>query len=158
MKLLSNSYKKLGWILFLIFFLPSVFIWITEWEPGFLDVKVPTIFSTDVFTFKDGKLSFKAFEMAKNNLANEICSFFFLSGMLLLIFSQEKDEDEYIMKIRLDSFLKATLINGFIILGSIVFIYDFFFFYIMTLNLVLFFLIYIIRFEWILWKRRREVE
>ena len=93
-----------------------------------------------------------------HNIADEICAFFMLIGALLLMFSKEKDEDEFVMRIRLNSIMTAVFINALIILFSVVFLYDFMFFYIMTLNLFSVFLIYIIRFEWVLHKKRREVE
>ena len=155
--LLSHKYKSIGWPLFVIFFSIGIFQFFSNWEPEFLDVNVISLFPSD-FNFSSEKGGGNIITLEKNNIADEICAFFMLIGALLLMFSKEKDEDEFVMRIRLNSIMTAVFINALIILFSVVFLYDFMFFYIMTLNLFSVFLIYIIRFEWVLHKKRREVE
>ncbi len=115
-------------------------------EPSFFDVKVFT-FSANGFGDVD-----RYFEFISNNVYNEITAIFIIVGGLLTTFSKEKNEDEYIAKIRLSSLSWAVLVNYIVLLFAIIFIYDFSFFTIMILNMFTTIIFFIIRFNIQLYK------
>lgn len=145
--LLPHRFKVLGWYLFFPFLILCLLQFLGGVEPDWLDARVPMLFGQE-----------EGIEWVKNNLADEICSFLFLLSCMLLVFGSEKDEDEFIMRLRLESLLWAALVNGVVVLLAIVFTYEFAFFYIMILNLFLLFLLFIVRFHLILTRFRSRGE
>lgn len=157
--LLSNSYKRLGWWLFLPAIVLSSFVFFGGYEPDWLDVKVPSLFHDDFFIGDSNEdKGFRIMNLTKNNIANEITGVLLLVSCMLIVFAREKDEDEMIMKLRLESLLWAALVNGLLTLFCLIFTYDFTFYFVMVFNLYWLFLLFIARFHWVLWKFRREAE
>ena len=78
---------------------------------------------------------------------NEIVGIFIIVSSILVAFSEEVNEDEYISKIRLESLVWAVYINYGILLVAFLFIYDFSFFWVMMLNMFTILLFFIIRFH-----------
>ena len=89
--LFPNRFKAIGWILMFPSFVLGIASLHYEFEFGFLDFKVrtdPGIFGSE-------------FE----NFTNEIAGILILCSLVFIGFSRLKIEDEYTMKIRLDSLL-----------------------------------------------------
>lgn len=149
--LLHHRFKIMGWI----FFFPSLIMgsWqlMADLQPEWLNFEVVALLYP-----KGG--SWLPFRVIENNLADEICAVFLLISGILIMFARERDEDELVMKLRLESILWAALVNGLLLLISIIFFYDFTFFYVMIFNLFLLFLLFIVRFHWVLRKFRKEAE
>lgn len=140
--LFPNKYKKIGWMIFIpsvLFALANLFL---EYEPKFLDLKVPAIFIDEFFGDK------KFFGFKTNNILDEILGILIIISSLLVAFSKEKLEDEYIAKIRLESLVWATYVNYGILLVAIIFVYDFSFLWVMIFNMFTVLLFFIIRFNW----------
>ena len=68
-----------------------------------------------------------------------------------------KDEDEYIAQIRLESLLWATYINYGFLLFSILFVYGLGFYQIMVFNIFTLLVIFLVRFNFILYKSAKSV-
>jgi hypothetical protein len=115
-------------------------IW--ELEPAFLDLDVPAIFINEFF----GKKQFIG--IINNNILNEILGVLVIISLLLVAFSKERSEDEYISKIRLESLVWAVYVNYGILLVSFLFIFDLAFYWIMLFNMFTILLFFIIRFNW----------
>lgn len=150
--LLSNKYKKIGWIIFfpsLILGLSFVFF---GSEPGWLNAKMPSIFSSDLF-FEERKF----FSIVTVNLTNTIIGVMFIIGCLLVGFTKEKNEDEFIAKIRLSSLLWAVLVNYSLLIIAFVFIYDIAFLSVMIYNMFTVLILFIFRFNYILYKNSKSV-
>ncbi|MBC5775106.1 hypothetical protein H8S95_13595 [Pontibacter sp. KCTC 32443] len=94
----------------------------------------------------------KAFSPIRNNIVDELIAITAIVGGLLAAFSREKDEDEYISQIRLESLLWATYINYGFLIFSIVFIYGIAFYQVLLLNMLTVLLIFLIRFNFILYR------
>lgn len=157
--LLPNNYKRIGWWLFYPAIVLASFVFFGGYEPDWLDVKVPSLFHDDFFLgSSEDDPGFKIVNLAKNNIANEITGVLLLVSCMLIVFAREKDEDEMIMKLRLESLLWAALVNGLLTLFCLIFTYDFTFYFVMVFNLYWLFLLFIARFQWVLWKFRREAE
>tara|TARA_R110002033_G_scaffold79931_3_gene131030 strand:+ start:58960 stop:59436 length:477 start_codon:yes stop_codon:yes gene_type:complete len=148
--LLPAKFKKWG----LLILLPSALLGILtiagEWEPDFLNVTVPAIF-IDEFIGKDALIG-----ITNNNILNELCAVFVIVGGLMLAFSKEKNEDEFIASIRLRSLVWATYMNYFILLLAIVLVYDFSFFWVMVFNMFTVLLLFVIKFNWRLMKFKKS--
>jgi hypothetical protein len=91
-----------------------------------------------------------------NNILNEIIGVLIILSSIFVAFSKEKEEDEYILKIRLESLVWAVYVNYGILLISLLFIYDFSFLYVMIFNMFTVIIFFIIRFYWQLNKLKNE--
>ena len=132
--LFPNQFKAIGWVLLL----PSLVLGIAslhfDYEFAFLDFKVradPGIFGSEL-----------------ENFTNEIAGILILCSLMFIGFSRLKIEDEYTMKIRLDSLLWGVYINYGLIFLSIAFVYGEDFFTVMVYNLYTLLIIYILRFHY----------
>lgn len=148
--LLPYRFKFAGWaILIPAFVMAFIYIFVSN-ELSFLDCKVFAL--SDLEIFSDHKL----FELINNNLTDEITAFSLLLGALFVAFSKEKYEDEFIAKIRLDSLLWATYINYIVLLLTIFFLYGFSFFWVLIFNMFTILFVFIIRFNWMLYKFKKQ--
>lgn len=100
--LFPSKYKKIGWIIFIPTLIFGLFTIIFEYEPEIMDTKVFAIF-IDEFLKENRFLG-----MLDNNILNEILGILMIIGSILVAFSKEKDEDEFISKIRLESLVCAV--------------------------------------------------
>lgn len=156
--LLPHQFKILGWILLIPFLLIGLYQVFYDYEPDWLSVKVPAFLIGEPFFSDQSGHEGQLIQMIDNNIANEICTIFILIGVLFLLLAREIDEDEFVMKLRLESILWAAIVNGVILLIATVLFYEFTFFYVMVFNLFLLFILFIIRFNWVLYKFRKEAE
>lgn len=149
--LLSNKYKLIGWCLLMpatILGLTSSF---TDYEVIPLKVKVFAIFNHEII----GKS--QSFSFIYTNITNTVVGVLFIVGAMFVGFAKEKKEDEFIAKLRLSSLLWAVLINYVLLLLSFFFIYGTAFLTVMTYNMFTFLIIFIIRFNYILYKNSKSV-
>lgn len=149
--LLPNKYKIVGWIILIPSFILGLCLLIFGYEPGFLDAKVLSIFPVQIFGDKE------YFKMISVNLTNTIIGALFIIGCLLVGFTKEKNEDEYIAKIRLSSLLWAVFLNYSLLLIAFIFIYDTAFLSVMVYNMFTVLLIFILRFNYVLYKNSKLV-
>jgi hypothetical protein len=147
--LLSNKYKKVGWFILIPAFILGVYTIYTGAEPSWLNAKVLSIFPNQLF----GKKTY--FTLIEVNLANTIVGVLFIVGALLVSFSKEKNEDEFISKLRLSCLLWVVLINYLLLLVAFILIYDIGFLNVMIYNMFTVLLIFIIRFNYILYKNEQ---
>ena len=140
--LFPHRYKKIGWIILVPSLIMGLLVVIYDLEPEILDANVPAFF-IDNF---NGEKEF--FGIINNNLFNEICGVFLLISLIVIAFSKEREEDELIVKIRLDSLVWATYLNYTILLLAMLFMYEFSFLWVMIFNMFTILLFFIIRFNW----------
>ncbi|EJF11426.1 hypothetical protein O71_03159 [Pontibacter sp. BAB1700] len=112
-----------------------------------------------VFAIYDGGLfdPAKAFVLIENNIVDELVAIVAIIGGVLAAFSEEKDEDEYIAKVRLESLLWATYINYGFLLFSVLFVYGLGFYQVMLFNMFTVLFIFLIRFNYVLYKTSRSI-
>ena len=148
--LLPARFKKLGWFLFI----PSVILGfltvLNDWEPSFLDIKVPALFIDEFIG--ENKLA----EIVTNNVLNEILGALVIVSGLIVAFSKEKEEDEFIASIRLRSLVWATYFNYFVLLFAVLFIYELSFAWVMIFNMFTILLFFIVRFNFSLLKLQKS--
>ena len=140
--LFPNKYKKIGWLVLIPSTIIGLITLILEYEPNFLDFNVPAIFIDEFF----GEKQFLG--IVNNNILNEIFGVLIIISSLLVAFSKEKSEDEYISKIRLESLVWAVYVNYGILLFSFLFIFDLTFLWVMIFNMFTILIFFIIRFNW----------
>ena len=140
--LFPHRFKRIGTWILIPFVLLGWYVVNYDIEPEFFDFTVPAIFVDEIFGEKF------AFGMTENNILNEIIGVVLILSFLMVAFSKEKQEDELIAKIRLDSLVWATYVNYGVLLLSMIFIYGMSFFWVMIFNMFTILLFFIVRFNW----------
>lgn len=141
--LLPHQFKTPGALVLMSGLVLGVLAIFGNLEFDFLDVKLPVALG-----YKDDGF----FHSGKNNLTDELALGLCIAGCLLLMFSREKVEDEFVQHQRLLSLQWAVLANYIILFVANWLVYDTNFFYVMTFNLVAIPLFFLLRFHWILWR------
>ena len=147
--LFPHSFKKIGWLLLIPTLLASVFFILSETEYDILTFKVFAIY-TDAIINKP-----EFFTVITNNLQDEMLGVLLIVGGILVAFSKEKTEDEFINKIRLESLVWATYVNYAILLLCLLLIYGMPFLSVMMYNMFTLLLFFIIRFHWMLYRNNK---
>ena len=145
--LFPHKYKKFGWMVLVPTLVVGLITFFNEYEPSFLNFNMPAIFMESV-GFPPDQANDRLFGMVKNNILNEIIGVTLIISSLIVAFSKEKSEDEYIANIRLESLVWAVYVNYGILLLSFMFVYDFAFFRVMVFNMFTLLFFFIIRFNW----------
>ena len=145
-----SSSILLGLVLFLPAFALGFAFVIFDYELPFLDVQLKNW----MFLFKYDDL----FKSTSNNLTDEIALTFTVVGLLLITFSREKKEDEFIQKIRLESLQWAVLVSYLFLMATTWLIYGTHYFIAMIANLLIVLIIFNIRFQWLLMKASSKKE
>lgn len=146
--LLPHRFKLIGWILLIPSSIIGLFVIFGDFSLNFLEFKVFTISSGG---FAPWEVS-KAFRFEEENLTATFVGILFLVGALMVTLAREKNEDEFISKKRLESLLWATILNYLILLFCFMFFYEFGFFFVMILNMFTILILFIIRFNYVLYK------
>lgn len=149
--LLPNQFKKIGWIVFIPSFILGVLWLIFEFEPAFLDVKVISLFNNELFKPSD------FISIIENNIANEIIGVLVIVGASFIVFAKEKNEDEFISKMRLESLVRATYLSYGILIFAFLFIYNLVFYMVMIVNMFTILLFFIIHFNLALYKSKKSL-
>jgi hypothetical protein len=148
--LLPNKLKLPGWIILIPSGILGVLAIFFHLEWNFLEMKVFTIYSDGAAFFYSSRPVVFGFDDV--NLTATVFGIFFLIGSVMVAFSKEKHEDEFIAKIRLESLLWATYINYAILFLCFLFFYGFGFLYVMILNMFTILILFIIRFNYVLYR------
>jgi len=138
--LLPTKYKLIGLLLFIPCMTVGLLNVYREFQFGFLDVR-----RNKLFDFSDG------------NLTNELALSGVIIGLLMIAFSREKTEDEFIHRLRLESWQWAVLINYALLFLANWLVYGTEFFRVMIYNMLTVLIIFIIRFHWLVFRSRKHI-
>jgi len=154
--LLPNRYKKIGWMILIPATIMGIILIIGDFETQWFSTRVFAIFSDEIKSgqFVEGG---KVFSFIHTNITNTVVGVLFLLGAMLTAFSREKQEDEYIEKLRLSSLLWAVWVNYLLLLLAFIFVYGFAFLNVMIYNMFTILIIFIARFNYILYQNRKGV-
>jgi hypothetical protein len=154
--LLPHRYKKIGWIILIPAAVIGIILLIGDFETEWLTTRVFAFFSDEIRSgeFEIGKSTFAFIDA---DITNTVVGVLFLAGALLTAFSRERQEDEYIEKIRLSSLLWAVWVNYLLLLLAFIFVYGFAFLNVMIYNMFTILIIFIARFNYILYQNRKGV-
>jgi len=142
--LLSNKYKKFGWILLIMGMILGILINAEVLESELLQTKVLSIYNEGIFSKDDG-----FFKIIENGILDEIVALMIIIGGLIVGFTKEKVEDEFIYQLRKESLVWAIIFNYIILSFAIVFIYDMTFFNVLIYNMFTPLLFFIVRFNFL---------
>lgn len=148
--LFPSRYKKIGWVLLIPAAIFGLFTLIYEIEPSFLNFTIPTLFYERIFGES------QLLDRIHDNILNEILGLLVIVASLLVAFSKEKAEDEYISKIRLESLVWAVYLNYGILFIAFIFVFGISFLWIMIFNMYTILWFFIIRFNWQLSKLKNS--
>lgn len=140
--LFPHQYKKWGWVIFIPSAILGFITVVTDYEPAFLNFNLPSLSLTSIFSEQP------TFTLIKNNILNEILGVLTILSALLVAFSKEKVEDEFIEKTRLKSLVWATYVNYIVLLASFFLVFDFSFLWVMIFNMFTLLVFFIVRFNW----------
>lgn len=149
--LFPTQFKKIGWFLFIPGIILGFVFLIAQSDINFFDFKVFSIYEQPIF----GETVYLSF--TENNILDEIAGILLIIGALLIAFSKEKSEDEFIAKIRLESLVWATYVNYAILILTIIFIYDLMFFWVLVFNMFTILIFFIVRFNWVLYNSKNQI-
>ncbi len=144
--LLPNKFKTLGWLILLPAIFMGLFVIYNDYSVEWLNVKTFTLINENF----GQKTEF--FTIIETNLTNTILGTLLIIGGLIVSFSKEKIEDEYISSLRLSSFMWAFFFNYIILLLSFLFVYGLSFLDIMVYNMFTVLIIFISRFHYLIQK------
>lgn len=146
--LLPHRYKFVGGLILIPAMAMGIAVLFFQWEWGLLDVSLPQ--------WLPG-VGEGAFSGPKNNLTDELALSAVLLGMLIICFSAEKEEDEFIRHTRLQSLQWAVLINYTILITAVWLVYNNGFWYVIILSMLTIPAIFLIRFYWVLTSNNAKI-
>ncbi|MFD1614041.1 hypothetical protein [Gelatiniphilus marinus] len=154
--LLPNKFKIYGWILLGIGIILGIYLKSKDFETNILVTNVISALHENNFLYPEKGYSY--FKVIENDIIDEICALLIIIGGILVGFSKEKIEDEYIYKLRKDSLVWAIITNYIILMLTIIFVYNFTFFDVLVFNMFTPLLFFIIRFNFLKLKSRSHEE
>ena len=149
--LLPNKYKLVGWCLLIPATMLGLFLSFTDFEYFPIKTKVFAIFNKGILEKS------QSFSFIQTNITSTIVGVLFIVGAMFVGFSKEKTEDEFIAKLRLSSLLWAVWVNYILLFLSFLFVYGTPFLTVMMYNMFTVLIIFIIRFNYILYKNSKAV-
>jgi len=148
--LFPHKYRLVGWVLAVPSFILMLLVLHADFQLGFLEYGGNGLFNFDGQKF--------LFGIHRHNFTDEVGSLLLISGLLMIAFSREKEEDERTVKLRLESLLWAVYVNSAWMMFSIIFFYDTLFANIMTYNICTPLILFIARFNFVMYKERRTLK
>lgn len=149
--LLPSKFKMIGWCILIPATIAGIILAITGYEADWLSTRVFAFFSDE--PFRDSLF----FTIIKVNITNTLIGSIFIVGAMLVCFSKEKKEDEFIANLRLSSLLWSVWVNYALLLIAFLFVYGLAFFNVMVYNMFTILIIFIIRFNYILYKNSKNM-
>lgn len=150
--MLPHKFKKVGYFLLVPSLLLGVYLMI--FNPETLD------FNAKMFVFLSEEFLSEPiyFRITEVPVINTLAGSLFIIGCLLVGFSKEKVEDEYIKSLRLSSLQWAVLINYLLLLVAFLFIYGMPFLQVMIYNMFTVLLLFVGRFNFLLYRNSRRLK
>lgn len=142
--LFPNSFKKIGWILFVPTIISIGYVWFFDDNilDNLLELKVFAIHNTGILGPS------QSFTIINNHIGDELLTILIMTSLLFIGFSKTKSEDEMISKIRYESLVWATYFNLFLLLFNTLFFYGLFYGNFIMFNVFSQLLFFIIRFHY----------
>jgi hypothetical protein len=142
--LLPNHYKRIGTILLIPSLVLGALVRFNDLAFDFLELPFGKKNSSGSFLNLDDTI----------NLTDELALTGIIVGLLFIAFAREKQEDEYINTIRLESLQWAVLINYILLLAATWLVHGFPYIDVMMYNMLTVLIIFIVRFHIVLRKNR----
>lgn len=148
LKLFPNRFKKIGWFIFI----PSLIMGILTLTNlfAFPEISLPVFYNSG-FPLSNEKSGL--FTKAEIDLFPNIFGILIIIGGILIGFSKEKIEDEYISGLRLKSVFWSLAVTYSLILLLFLTVFGIAFFTVMILIIFLPLILYVFRFNYVLLKQ-----
>ena len=143
--LLPTKCKTIGWILFVLGIITGIIEFFSDYESNVLTINVLSIHNNDAIFGEESGF----FKIIENSILDELAALAIIIGGLLVGFSKEKIEDEFIYKLRKDSLVWALIFNYGVLIFTIVFIYGFTFFDVLVFNMFTPLVFFVLRFNFL---------
>lgn len=151
--LLPNRFKTIGWIILIPASIAGLVLITSGFEAEWLNMNMVTLFYDEVSILQDDVVvKYGPFALVETNMTNTIVGVLFLIGALMVAFSKERLEDEFISNLRLSSLLWSVWVNYLLLLVGFILIYGLSFLHVMIYNMFTILIIFIIRFNYLLYK------
>jgi hypothetical protein len=147
--LLPNSWRKWGWLILLPTIVLGVLMNSITIEPEWLNIP------TEPFDFRllhDDFIGHAKFE----NMLNELITTSMLIGLFMVCFSREKEEDELIANLRLQSLLWMVYSYCALLLVANYILYGGWFLNFMMYNLFTPLFVYFFRFKYLIYQLKKD--
>ncbi|HVB02428.1 MAG TPA: hypothetical protein VNE41_01790 [Chitinophagaceae bacterium] len=151
LRLLPHRFKIIGWLILIPASFAGVLLSFSGFQANWLYARVFAIFPGDIFGFT------RPFSFIRTNITDTVVGILCIGGAMLVAFSREKKEDEYIASIRFSSLLWAVCINYFFLLLAFLFVYGTSFLTVMVYNMFTVLILFITRFNYLLFKHAKPV-
>jgi len=146
--LFPYQYKFVGWTLTILFLLIWIVGAITKAELDFFTITLPFKYALqDSFDASSNQTTL--------NLGDEFMVIGLIVGMILIAFSKEKVEDEYVSQVRLETLQWAIYINFGLLIVATIFVYGTYYFNVMIYNMFTPLLFFIGRFYYVLYLKSK---
>jgi hypothetical protein len=153
--LFPHPWKTIGWIILIPATIAGIILSITNYEAEWLNATVFAIFHDSQLI--GDSIPDKPFQLIETNITSTVIGSLFIIGAMLVGFSKEKVEDEFIANMRLSSLLWAVWVNYTLLLLAFIFIYGLSFFNVMIYNMFTVLILFIIRFNYLLYRNRKAL-
>ena len=149
--LLPHYLKRVGFVLLALGVVALMYSFLISKTPDFMDFNVYALIRQRFLS------PVEFFSVVETNFLDELIAGLLILGLGLISFSREKVEDEFIAKTRLESLVWATYLNYGVLLLSVLFVYEMAFFMVMIVNMFTILIFFVIRFNWVMSKSKRQL-
>lgn len=150
--LFPNRFRIIGWVLLIPAIVLGYMVIFENLEFSFLNIKALSLLPDSFLGTASGTNSL--WSVVEDNFTQELVAILFIVSAVFVAFSKEKNEDEYIYKIRLESLVWATYLSFAIQIFCILFFYDFTFLKSMMINTVTILIVFIVRYNFIIYRSK----
>ncbi|MEP6616581.1 MAG: hypothetical protein ABJA57_08390 [Ginsengibacter sp.] len=150
--LLPNKFKKIGWIILVPAAILGIILIVNGFDAMPIKAKVFALYNDQILGKRE------SFTFINTNITNTIIGMLFIAGAVFVGFSREKKEDEFIANLRLSSLLWAVFVNYILLFLAFAFIYNMAFLVVMMYNMFTIMIIFIVRFNYILYRNSKSLE
>lgn len=147
--LLPNQFKKLGWLILGIAVILWLYLLLSDNEAS-LNAPVFAFITDEIM----GKTEY--FKIIQVDILPSLVGTLFIVGSLLVSFSKEPQEDEYIASVRLASMQWAVLVSYGLLLFAFMFIFGLAFLTVMQYNMFTVLILFIARFHFVLFLNSKK--
>lgn len=152
--LLPHRFKAIGWFILIPITILGIIATTKNLEVDWLEMKVFALFNDNFFRDATNSGNFK---FIQTNVTLTLIGVLFIIGAMMVGFSKEKREDEFIANLRLSSLLWSVWVSYALLFLAFIFVYGMSFFNVMVYNMFTVLIIFIIRFNYILWKSSKSM-
>jgi hypothetical protein len=153
--LLPNRFKTIGWSILIPATIAGIYLIATGFESTWVTTTVFSFFGHDGIIRGSSTTGNHNFTFITVDVTNSLVGFLFIIGGLMVSFSKERIEDEFITNLRLSSLLWSVWVNYGLLLIAFIFIWNFDFLSVMVYNMFTILIIFIIRFNFILYRNSK---